>query len=84
MPDVNIPSNSTPNPQDFFLGGDFSKEQKSQVRKQFLAEIWQKIRYYWSIVWPYIYKLISFIAYEVVKVVRGIIHIATSQIRQED
>lgn len=80
-------SNTTPsslqNPQDFFLGTDLA-EQKNIKRKQFFQEVWQKIQYYWSLVWPYIYNFFSFIIYEVVKVTKGIIHIAVSQINQKD
>src|SRR5437868_5938311 len=82
-----VTSNQPPaagNPQDFFLGAADVQAQKNLEKKQFFQGLWQKIQYYWSIVWPYVYNFVSFIIYEVVKVAKGIVHIAVSQIGQKD
>lgn len=85
MADANIPTTvaNAAGPQDYFLGAD-QEEQKNYKRKQLFQEIWQRTQYYFSLVWPYIYRFFSFIIYEILKVTKGIVHIAVSQIRQKD
>jgi hypothetical protein len=71
------------NPQDYFFGPNVD-EQKKQLKQKMWQDIWQRIKYYFSVVWPYIYNFFSFIIYESIKTVKGIVHIAVSQIRQQE
>lgn len=66
-------------PQEYFLGA----EDKSQKKKDFYIwwkKFWQAFQYYARQVWPYINRLISFLVYETIKAVKGIVKIGLQQV----
>lgn len=46
----------------------------------FLKKVWQTFQYYARQVWPWMYRLINFIVYESLKVIKGIIKIGLQQV----
>lgn len=42
---------------------------------------WSAFQYYARQVWPYIYSLINFIVYEIIKVLKGIVRMAMEQFK---
>lgn len=74
----NIPKDtSQTNQSQVFEGSDFTPSANFLSR---LKKIWQAFQYYARQVWPYINRLLNFIAYEVLKVIRGIVKIGLKQI----
>ncbi|MBP6913662.1 MAG: hypothetical protein KBC00_03565 [Candidatus Levybacteria bacterium] len=68
-----------------FEVASINQEQKEHVslsRKitSLVFKSFQVLSYYLRQIWPYIYRLINFLVYETIKVIKGIIKIAIQQV----
>lgn len=73
------PSASQPLTQEYFL----REQDNFQKRNAFLGwckKSWQAFQYYARQVWPYVNRLISFLTYETIKAVKGIVKIGLQQV----
>lgn len=57
--------------------GEVSEKHRFSNR---LKKIWNACEYYARQVWPWIYRLINFLVYETIKVIRGIVKIGLQQV----
>ncbi len=59
-----------------------SSSRNSQLNsfKKRLQNFWQKFQYYARKIWPWIYRLINFLVYETLKVLKAIVKIGLQQV----
>ncbi len=69
----------TPQPTGNYFG-ESGKNGFSTTFKIKLKKWWDKIYYYARQVWPWVNRLINFVVYEIIKVLKAIVRIALSQI----
>lgn len=61
----------------------FLKEKEDFNNNSFkvkLRKYWDAFQYYARQVWPYVYRLINFLVYETIKVIRAIVRIGLQQV----
>lgn len=75
-----LPSTSQQQTQEYFLGELDNSSQKRNVFFAWWKKFWQAFQYYARQIWPYVNRLISFITYETIKAVKGIVKIGLQQI----
>ncbi len=70
---------ATPNSSPEYFTQDNQSEFKS-ANTQRLKQFWESFQYYARQVWPWVQRLINFIVYEIIKVLKAIVRIALTQI----
>lgn len=75
---ANIPPVVSSQPQNYFDGE--SKNELAISFQQKLKRFWENFQYYARQVWPWVNRLINFIVYEIIKVLKAIVRIALSQV----
>jgi hypothetical protein len=71
--------NSSLKPSPFFQELE-EKTVRSEKITLVITKFFQSFGYYLRQVWPYIYRLINFLVYETIKVIKGIVKIAIQQV----
>lgn len=67
-----------PQPQNYFNGEGQSEFKVGFQQK--LKRFWESFQYYARQVWPWVSRLINFVVYEIIKVLKAIVRIALSQV----
>lgn len=75
-----LPSSSQPPAQEYFLGASDNNFQKANSFFMWWKKFWQAFQYYARQVWPYVNRLISFLTYETIKTIKGIVKIGLQQV----
>lgn len=70
-------SSELPKNAEYFEGG---QSEFKAVNTQRLKRFWETFQYRARQVWPWVQRLINFVVYEIIKVLKAIVRIALSQI----
>ncbi len=63
----------------YFLDTQYSSDRKNPFLEN-VKKIWQRFVYYMRQIWPWVYRLINFLVYETIKVIKGIVKIGLQQV----
>ncbi|MGE5042426.1 MAG: hypothetical protein ACM3IJ_06030 [Candidatus Levyibacteriota bacterium] len=78
-PNQNQPTQAPQSASGYFAQSEFDPNAQSTGSR--FKKWWDGFQYYLRQIWPYIYSLINFIVYEIIKVLRGIVRMAMEQFK---